>query len=267
MAIGQTPIPVPRFTVLEIKVAELCAEALWSGIDFRTNEFSEISDETLLNNFYVSFQRLVRHPALPSLITETELKQLIRITDMKAMYRSTLKLDFPLGIDAIANQVVPIYRESIGRSPTFSRLNYGVKSVMDLSLCWINNPKPSINGNYRVPFSTRLLFFCAPEMMIFNFSNDLAKKMQLQTRPQAALRQFNELLERGLHTNRVLLNGLKLPQRSALNKTNWSRINRTDWWQRRVLDIALLIRFHISTPHIDFSRKARSLIRAARKTP
>jgi hypothetical protein len=267
MAIGKTPIPVPKFTALEIKVAELCAEALWRGIDFRTDAESETSDEILLNNFYVSFRRLARHPSLPSLITEAELKQLIRITEMKAMYRSTLKLDFPLGIKSITNQVAPIYNASIGRSPNDSRLNYGIKSVMGLSLCWVNNPKPSINGNYRVPFSTRLLFFCAPEMMIFNFSNELARKMQLQTRPQAALRQFNELLERGLHINRVLLNGLQLPERSALNKTNWNRISKTDWWQRRVLDIALLIRFQISIPHINFSRKARSLIRAARQTP
>lgn len=265
MATGRLPIPVPKFTAFEIKQAELCATALWEGIDFRTNKLM-ISDQLLLNNFFVSFQRLVRRPTLPSIITIPQLQELIRVAELKAMYRSTLPLDFNKGISSITTQVVPIYKASVGMQPAHTRLNAGVKAVMDLSICWVNNPKKSLNGNYRVPFSSRILFYCTPELMVFNFSNELAKKMQLQSRPQAALPQFNKLLEEGLQLNAVLLGKLKLPGRSALTESNWNKINKTDWWQRRVLDLALLIKFRISTPHSSFTRQARAATRTPRKT-
>jgi hypothetical protein len=267
MPAGQLPIPVPKFTAFEIKQAELCAKALWEGIDFRTNELAEISDELLLNNFYVSFQRLARNPTRPSLITEPDLRQLIRVGELKAMFRCTLPIDFNKGITSITTLVVPTYKLCVARRPAYSRLDGAVKAVMDLSICWVSNPNKSLNGNYRVPFSSRLLFFCTPELMVFNLSNELAKKMQLQTRPQAALPQFNKLLADGLMLNRGLLGRLKLPERSALSETNWKKINKTDWWQRRVLDLALLIKFRVSVPHNSITRQARAMTRVPRKTP
>ena len=267
MPAGQLPIPVPKFSSFEIKQAELCSQALWEGIDFRTNELAEISDELLLNNFYVSFQHSLNFPRRRSLITEPNLRQLIRVAELKAMYRSTLPIDFNQGIASIKSVVMPTYRLSTGINPTYTRLNGTTKAIMDLSLCWVNNPNNSLNGNYRVPFSSRLLFFCTPELMVFNFSNELARKMRLQTRPQAALPQFNALLEDGMRLNRALLRRLKLPEKSALSQDNWNKINTTDWWQRRVLDLALLIKFGVSVPHSGFTQKARAMTRPARKTP
>lgn len=267
MAAGRYPIPVPKFTAFEVKLAELSAQALWQGIDFRTNKLAEVSDELILNNFQVSFQRLVKRPALPALLTEPDLRQLIRVGELKAMFRSTLPLDFPKGIAAIPTLVVPTYRASTRKRPTIDRYSAGVKSVLDLSISWVSNPNPSLNGNYRVPFSSRILFFCAPEMMIFNYSNELGKAMQMQTRPQAALTNFNKLLNDGLQLNRVLFKKLKLPERSALSQSNWDKINKTDWWKRRVLDLALLIKYRVSVPHSSLVRKARALTRPIRKTP
>jgi hypothetical protein len=267
MPAGQLPIPVPKFSAFEIKQAELCAIALWEGIDFRTNELAEISDELLLNNFYVSFQHSLNFPRRRSQITEQDLRQLIRVAELKAMYRSTLPIDFNQGIASIKTVVIPTYRLSLGINPTYTRLNGTIKSILDFSLCWVNNPNKSLNGNYRVPFSSRLLFFCIPELMVFNFSNELAKKMRLQARPQAALPQFNALLEDGMRLNRALLGRLKLPEKSALSQENWNKIKMTDWWQRRVLDLALLIKFRVSVPHSSITRKARAMTRAPKTTP
>jgi hypothetical protein len=104
-------------------------------------------------------------------------------------------------------------------------------------------------------------------MMIFNYSNELGKAMHMQIRPQAALTNFNKLLSDGLHLNRVLFNKLKLPERSALSQSNWDKINNTDWWKRRVLDLALLIKYGVSIPHPSLIRKARTLTRPLRRTP
>lgn len=267
MPVRKQPKKVPVFTSYEMKLAELCATACWEGIDFRTNKIAEVSDQVLLNNFYVSFQRLVKSPTLPSNITEQQLRQLIRVADVKAMFRSALELDFELGIDGITNLIVPIYKASTDKKPSISRFNAGVKATKELSLSWIDNPNPSLNGNYRVPFTSRILFFCVPEMMIFNFSNPLAEKLNLQVRPQAALPYFNELMFNGLIANRALLNQLKFPDRSALSLVNWNKISKTDWWQRRVLDIAMLIKFGVSVPHRSFVNEARNQTIGSGATP
>jgi hypothetical protein len=267
MATNKLPKRVPLFTAYEIKLAELCAKALWEGIDFRTNELAEISDELLLNNFHVSFQSLVKRPALPSLITEFDLRRLIRVCELKAMYRSTLPLDFAMGISGIKTIVVPLYKASTRNNPKIDRQSASIKSLLNLSLAWVNNPNKSLNGNYRVPLSTRVLFFCAPEMLIFNFSNELARRMNLQTRPQAALTYFNKLLIDGMELNKLLLNELKIPERSSLSEVNWNNIKNTDWWQRRVLDIALINKFGVSAPHPSFSAAARKVTRVSTKKP
>lgn len=265
MPIGNTPKPVPQFTAYQITLAEVCATALWQGINFETDKLAEVSDEVLLNNFYVAFRRLVKTPALPAMIDEPQLRQLIRVGKIKAMFRSKLPLDFQKGIDTIRNSTVEIYRESTKKNSGIGRVGAGVKAVLDLAVCWTNNPYASLNGNYRVAFSTRILFFTCPEMQVFNYSRALEKKMSLQTRPQAALPKFNELLAEGMLVNRSLLAQCKLPEKSAMKTQTWNRIEKTDWWKRRVLDLALLIHYGVSTPSAVFTRKARALIRAGRK--
>lgn len=264
MAKGKTPKTVPKFSPYEIKLAELCANALWNGIDFRTDELSEVSDEVLLNNFYVSFQKLYKKPLQKSLIDEQQLRQLIRIAELKAMYRSKIPLNFKLGINAITKMVVPTYKLSTAKKPIIEPKDASLKVIRDLSLAWINNPNPSLNGNYRVPFSTRILFFCVPSMQIFNFSNKLAEKMLLPVRPQAAIVKFQDLMADGLVTNSKLLCQLSLPNRSVLNHSNWTAINKTDWWQRRVLDIALLLKFKVAKAHQVFVVEARKQTRVVK---
>jgi len=240
-------------------LAEICATALWEGVNFETGLPGEISDEVLLSNFHVAFQKKIKNPALPSLIDEMQLRQLIRVCKIKAMFRSKLPLDFQKGIDSISNHVEPIYNISTKRNAPIGRLEASTEATLELSKNWVNNTNPSLNGNYRVPFSTRILFFACPEMCIFNYSKALEKAMQLQTRPQAAIKAFNQLMMDGMMVNRVLLNQCQLPTRTAMSVANWNKIAKTDWWKRRVLDLAMLIHYQISVPHINFIKKAKML--------
>ena len=267
MPMGKMPIPVPKFTAYEMKLAELCAVALWQGINFETDKLAEVSDEVLLNNFHVAFQRLVKKPTLPTLINELQLRQLIRVGKLKAMFRSNLPLDFERGIDAIRDLVVPIYVASKLKNSKISRIDASTRATLDLALCWITNDKPSLNGNYRVPFSTRILFFACPEMKIFNYTNSFEKVLKLQVRPQAAITKFNELLAEGMILNSVLLNQCKLPTNSAMKLTTWKRVAKTDWWQRRVLDLALLLHYRLAVPNRTYTSKARALTRNSVSTP
>ena len=267
MPLGRKPKTVPKFSAYQIRLAELCARALWEGIDFRTNEPTEVSEELLLNNFYIAFQRLLKQPNSLSLISETRLRQLIRVAELKAMYRSTIPINFKLGIAGITRCILPIHIACTSKKPTISKLNAGMKAVMDLSVCWVKNPNLSLNGNYRVPFSSRILFLCTPELSVFNFSNALAKSMQLQTRPQAALTAFNIIMADGLIRNALLLSPLKLPTRSVLTRGNWVKIKNTDWWQRRVLDMAMLIHHRIFVPHRTYVAAARPQLFRSKKKP
>jgi len=261
MPVKQIPIPVPKFSPYQIKLAEVCATALWEGVSFETGLPGEVSDEVLLNNFHIAFQKIVKNPNKPSSIDEAQLRQLIRVGKVKAMFRSTLPVDFQKGIDSIRNHVVPIYLQTKIKKAAVGRLEASTSATLELSKNWVNNPNPSLNGNYRVPFSTRILFFACPEMCVFNYSKALEKAMQLQTRPQAAIKVFNKLMEDGLVVNRVLLSQCELPVNTAMSIANWNRVAKTDWWQRRVLDLAMLIHYKISVPHVNNIKKAKTLIK------
>ena len=56
-------------------------------------------------------------------------------------------------------------------------------------------------------------------------------------------------MDKYLINNKTQLSKSFLPQRSYLDKRVWDQVNKTDWWQRRVLDLALLIHFGSVIPN------------------
>jgi hypothetical protein len=98
-----------------------------------------------------------------------------------------------------------------------------------------------------VPLASRVLFLAMPDMMVFNFSNGLAKKMRFQSRPQAAIGNYNKIMSEGLVRNKQLLNKLHMPAPTVLNTEIWLAAKKAKWWQRRVMDLALLLNYRLVT--------------------
>jgi len=244
-------VQVPLFTQREIWVAECCALALWNGISFETLKQISPSDEVLLSNFDLGFQHAVRFPNQPSKITVGIIRDLIRVAKTTQTYRGRYHLDIQKGISGIKKFGVLAYRAATSRPRLMPTLAAGKQAVDDCSKEWTS---ATANVTHRTVLTTRVLFFCIPEIAIYNFCTDFKKAMGLSAKSHVALPDFNNLMFNGINANRAQLFRLQLPKSSVITKRAWNRINKSDWWQRRVLDLALLIHHQIVAPHPSINR-------------
>ena len=257
---------VPKFTAYEVKLAELCALDLWNGIDYETGKDMEVSDEELIVDFAVPFQLMRNNPATVNRISEFSIRRLIRVGKLMALFRSTNPTDFVSGIKTIVNKVIPVYNGWRNKTMKLTPTGYGLKATLDLGAGFVTNSKPTKRGNFRIPLASRLLFFAMPDMLTFNYSNGLGEAMNLQKRPQHAMPYFMETLQQGLITNRALFSKLETPPPKLLGTALWKRIKKFNWWQRRVLDLALLLHFGVVVARPALRTKARRLTVKPKKT-
>jgi hypothetical protein len=264
MAKGKKHLSVPLLSPYAIKLAELCAIDLWNGVDYETGKPIDASDDELLLTFYLPIKRMYLRGASSNTITEDDVRLIIKQGKLKALYRSHLPLDFNKGLNAIKSQCLPIYKGWRNGTMQLTPTGYATKASLELGISFVQTSKaPTRNGNYRVPLSTRILFYALPDMLMFNYSNALGKALNLQSRPQSAIPYFFEIMSKGLEKNAKELAKLKMPSSVFLSQVDWARIKKHGWWERRVLDLALMIHFKLSTPRIDLQRLARQLAKQA----
>lgn len=261
MATRKPLIPAPKFRPYIIKLAELCAIDLWHGIDYETGKSMEVSDEELLHDFAFPFKYLYENPQTHIQISEFSVRRLIRVGRLKAMFRSAQEINFQAGIKAIETLVLPTYLGWRSGNLKLVETGYGLRSTLDLGASFVTATSvPTRNGHYRVPLASRLLFFMTPDMKIFNFSNGLAKAMQLQSRPQAAIADFSIEMEKGLKKNQIALDKLRMPKPKIIGEELWHCIDNSDWWQRRVLDLAMLLQFNVLKARPALQAQARAYV-------
>ena len=269
----RSPVQIPLFTQREIWVAECCALALWNGISFETLKHLVPSDEVLLANFDLGFQYAVRSHQGKSLLTPQMVMELISVAKTTQTYRGKYPLDIQLGIKGIENVATTSYAAAVSPKARNTRFQAGLNALNACSTQWSTglplNPTPNQvpKRTYRVVLTTRVLFFCVPEMEIYNFRNAFKEKLKLPTQSHVAIQIFNRLMSDGLDRNKALLSKLTLPKSKIIKKRAWNRINKSDWWQRRVIDIALLIHLAMATAHPLIQQQVMRRIRRGKRNP
>jgi hypothetical protein len=262
-------IPVPKFSASQLALAEVCAIDLWNGFDYQTGKECEASDEELLIMFASPTFAMYKSTRTRQGLTEFDMRKLIRVAQLKALFRSTQATDFQGAITAYRATAFAVYSGWKKKQLKFANTyDFATHAILDWSVKFVNNTSASLNGNHRVPLACRILFFAMPDMMVFNFSNGLAKKMRFQTRPQAAIPIFNKYLYDGLNVNQVLLKNTKIPEPTRLAGDIWTAAKKGGWWQRRVLDLALLLHFGLvsATPQLQVKGRQLAASWAAAKT-
>lgn len=256
-----THITVPKFSAAQIALAEVCATELWNGYDYKTGKELSVSDEDLLIMFATPTFAMYKSIGTKQTFTELDIRELIRVANLKSLYRSEQPTDFQGAVDSYRTTALTIY--SVWKNNTLALANpydYATQATLGWSVTFVNNTGVSPNGNHRVPLTCRILFFAMPDMMVFNFSNGLAiKKMHLQSRPQDAISHFNKYLYEGLKLNMALLKNLDMPKPTRLDDDIWLAANKGGWWQRRVLDLALLLHFGLASSTPQLQTKANQL--------
>ena len=91
------------------------------------------------------------------------------------------------------------------------------------------------------------MFFAAPSFLIFNYSSRLGEeKLKFQSRPHYAYPDYASEMVEGLRRNWTELSKYNIPTKTANRiDADIKLAYSTHWWARRVLDIALLLRFGV----------------------
>ena len=260
------PIAVPKFTLPQLVLADLCAREIWYGISYETGKELEASDEELMYFFASPVFKLYSNPKTRQRFTELDIRLLIRSARLKALFQTSNGTNFKKGIAAFKSTAFKTYKGWKTGTLQLAAETYATKATLDWGMSFVDNPfAGSVNGNHRVALANRILFFALPDMLVFNFSDALKKKMQLQSRPQAALPHFNKLLHEGLIKNNKLLALFDMPPPTVLSDTVWTAARNAGWWQRRVLDLALLLHFSVTTTTPSLRTQARQVTAKIRR--
>ena len=257
------PIAVPKFSKLHIVHAELCARDLWNGIDYETGKNKRYSDE----EYIVLLSRLsqVNLNTTQIQVFRKLIENFIIDANMKALYRSTKPMNLNQALASFASTAGTIYAGYKSGALVLPEIyQYGTQAALDWGTQFVAKQPGSIasNGN-RIPLANRILFYAMPDLKIYNLSNPLTKKMQLQSRPQAALPDFNKMMYEGQQLNHQLLSTLTPPASTAISEKIWTGNVSRDWWQRRVLDLAMLIQHKVVTPRSTLYQQAQFIIQQA----
>lgn len=256
---SRIPLPVPRFSKGDIDRANKCAVLLWNGFDYQDGA-RITSDETFFRYFFVQRQNVVLNGARfdPAMIHD-----LIITSKLKAMLRQTkqmslLKMDRWFHRDYF--NTINRHRSLIGSQ---YRLSVGTNLVDNVAQAVVRNGV-SKSAGYRIAFSTRLLFFACPEYLIYNYSNPLGeKKMLYPSRPQVAYPRYAPDMLDGLQKNWKWLKRYNVPKPTLrFRDPIIDALRKTDWWARRVLDLALLLHFKVYST----SNQALLRLRIAKST-
>lgn len=252
--------PIPKFTKKELDVANLCAVAIWYGINYETGAIQKNSDANLLSNFapyFYEFHKTKKQPS-PDIFLD-DVHDLILTCGIKMLFRGIAGMDFRKGINAIYSDVYPIFLKAQKNSTRVSSYQDAIKCLEALSKGFVIDPKSN-----RLSLASRILFFLAPNLQAFNMNNSIAISYGLQTRPHHHYSAYFELFAKGLITNQTALGKYKLPpMRDGLDYKTWFEVNRTDWWRRRVLDLAVLFR---ASPSMIPHPNLKHLIQLVRRT-
>jgi hypothetical protein len=249
--------PISKFTKKELDEANLCAKAIWYGINYETGATQKVSDANLMSRFAPYFYEYHQTKKKPNPdIFLIDVRDLILACGIKILFRGIAGMSFRKGINAIYTNVYPIFLKAQKNSSRVSSYKDAAKCLEQLSKGFVINPKDN-----RLSLASRILFFLAPNLQTFNMNNNIASSYGLQSRPHHHYVEYFELFAKGLITNQTALSKYKIPPaRDDLDYKTWYEASKTDWWKRRVLDLAVLFK---ASPKIIPNPNLKHLIQRA----
>ena len=250
--------PIPKFKKVDLDTAHLCAQALWYGINFETGKF-QTSDANLISRFapyFYEYHKTKKKPN-PNIFIQ-DVRELILACGIKMLFRGIAGMNFRKGINAIYTDVYPIFQKSLKKPNHTSSHIDAIGCLEKLSKGFVVNPKEN-----RLSMASRILFFLSPNLQAFNMNNKIAIAFGLPVRPHYHYAEYFELFAKGLVSNQTGLSKYKMPPlRDDLDYKTWYQVSKTDWWKRRVLDLAVLLLSNPSvTPHPNLKKMIKEAIR------
>jgi len=241
---ARQPLKIPRLSQNIIDRAEHCARLIWFGTSYLTAK-PQTSDEFLLQEFSRPVKDFLTGQTKSITFSSGALHDLMVVGGLKALFRTQHQLDFRQFETFLEKNLFNLLKASSSSIPNLELSEFVKNSGKALVSAKVNT-----NAGYRVALASRILFFAIPQVKLFNFSQDLSDALQLQSRPQVAICNFQEIFDAGLRSNRSRLNKITPPasSRTICESVYDENLVNGDWWQRRVLDLAVKLHFNTVTP-------------------
>jgi hypothetical protein len=244
-------IPNYRIPVQSIRDANICAEACWYGINFKNLTVSEhTSDEKLLEYFASPMYKHGKYAAVydPDIFAG-RVNDLITVCGLGLLRLGMQRVSIADAIDTIKNQIHSIF-DGVQSSSTRQIRTLPSNAISHLSSGMVRQPR-----YHQIILASRILFFNVPNIRIYNISSALARNLHMKGQPFQYHHFYREEMDKYLTQNRTQLSKLSMPPSSDLENRVWDQVNQTDWWQRRVLDLALLIHFGCVIPNPNITQR------------
>jgi hypothetical protein len=234
-------LTIPKISVNEFDLADACARELWRGYNY-SDDYLTISDETFMHWFGEPFINLQQIHAASLYINPHQIDQFISVINMRDN-RINRTLDITSGIGTL-EQICKIdyanwKRQRNARTGGFTLAHDSVKRLGESF--FKQNPRLK-NGKF-YPLASRVMFFAAPDLPVFNISDKVCKSLGIAgIKKEPHLLIFNTAMEETLrHYWKILLNyQMPLPN-GTLEDKHWMIAKDGGWWQRRILDLAIMI--------------------------
>lgn len=241
---ARQPLTIPQLSQTVINRAEHCARLIWFGTSYLTGK-PQISDELLLEEFSRPVQEFLTGRTKSIAFRRSAIHDLMVVGGLKALFRTQHQLNFQQFETFLETNLLSLLRSSPATITNLQLSEFVKNSGKALVSAKVNT-----NAGYRVALASRILFFALPRVKLFNFSQDLSDVLQLQSRPQIAIYKFQEIFDAGLRLNRSRLSNITPPASSGIidEQIYMDSLIMGDWWQRRVLDLAVKLHFNTVTP-------------------
>jgi hypothetical protein len=235
---------VPVFSKAALDLADLCAREIWRGKSYSTSSYQQ-SEEELLLRFSLPFlsealgiEGSERQPIGVDLIN-----QFIVTAGLKQMNITKNNRDTDAGIKTLNKLITRELKKAL--KDVFGTHFHILTTELttELSKAFHKMSGTSTTSAY-FPLASRVLFFAAPNLPVFMYSDKLGEALKIEKEDKAlSIEQFNEAMSEGLNDNWFFLKDYQMPflSNKIENDEFWLQARDNGWWQRRVLDLACVI--------------------------
>ena len=242
---------VPVFSKAALDLADLCAREVWRGKSYSKETF-QVSEEELLLRFSVPFlsEALSIEGSKRPDISVDLINNFIITAGLKQMNITKGNRDTDAGLKLLNKTISKQLKNSLNYvfDTNFNLLTSDL--TIDLSKAFHKMSSASPTSAY-LPLASRLLFFAAPNLPVFMYSDPLADALKVEKNDkEESVRQFYESMSEGLNDNWFHLKDYQMPflSKKEENDEFWLQARDNGWWQRRVLDLACVINLTNVTP-------------------
>ena len=206
------PVPILKLQPHEIQLANNAALLQWNVYDYVSGDEVQ-PDHYFLSTFSTELKKARLQPTQPIKFSDPDIREFIKVCGITVTLLRQSELSFRQMEADLMTAYPSCYRNISIAVPAGNSLTDTTNLLINSSMALVDNNMllPGKIG-HRVALASRLMFFAAPECLIFNYSRPLAmRKLKYGTRTWVAYPKFAKAMLDGLRTNWGELSKYNIP--------------------------------------------------------